>query len=175
MEQEIFKVIQSKLYEESNKHYQKCNDFATGIENKCKVNECNNKVVSKGYCNAHYLRYRHSKDLSLPIKNRRSDIYCSICGKKLNGKGGWNLCRSHYKKERRRIIQRELINHLGGKCSICGNSYPMECYDFHHKNRAEKDKGIGILFDNASLSKIIEEALKCDLVCANCHRTIHYG
>lgn len=62
------------------------------------------------------------------------------------------------------------------KCCLCGFSSFSEALEFHHVN--PKEKSFGICASNAttkSLEKQLKEMRKCILVCANCHRGIHYG
>jgi predicted HNH restriction endonuclease len=42
---------------------------------------------------------------------------------------------------------------------------------FHHRDPSTKDFGLGHF--SGSLARLIAEAAKCDLVCANCHRVRH--
>lgn len=70
--------------------------------------------------------------------------------------------------------KQNLISVFGGKCCICGfDSYP-EAMDFHHVNPEEKEFPLSSNVMK-SLDKQLEEAKKCILVCANCHRGIHAG
>jgi hypothetical protein len=55
-------------------------------------------------------------------------------------------------------------------CQDCGGRFPPECMDFDHV-RGDKSICLGFMFYGFSLDKIQEELEKCDLVCANCHRT----
>ncbi len=171
---ELLEQIQKRLLNESAKYYQ--NYIPQNKRDyQCAIDNCNNPAIAKGYCNAHYIRSRNGKDLSKPIKNRRRGTLCNTCNKPLSGKGGWNLCMNHYKQARRRGIWEVVIEYFGGKCKLCGGSYPVSCYDLHHKNRSEKEKGIGTLIDAVSIERLVEEILKCELYCANCHRIIHHG
>ena len=65
------------------------------------------------------------------------------------------------------------VDFLGGICSRCQIAYPLVCYDFHHKDPGEKDHSPTRLLQG-SRKKLQEEILKCELVCANCHRLIHH-
>ena len=59
-------------------------------------------------------------------------------------------------------------------CKTCGESrwYVLE---FHHRDPDEKEKAIGqMLHDGWSREKIMKEIEKCDTLCANCHRELHY-
>ena len=57
------------------------------------------------------------------------------------------------------------------KCEICGENRPW-CLDFHHTNPEEKEGEIAKLIE--SPRRMQEEIKKCIVVCANCHRDIHY-
>ena len=60
------------------------------------------------------------------------------------------------------------------KCSICGESHPATI-DFHHKDESEKEQGIAYFVGfGYSIDRIKKEMEKCEVLCANCHRKIHY-
>ena len=79
-----------------------------------------------------------------------------------------------YRRKRNRIInyKREVVNLLGGKCQNCGYSKCLAAFDFHHKE-LNKEEDISIMLNNNSKEKILKEAEKCILLCANCHRELH--
>lgn len=54
-------------------------------------------------------------------------------------------------------------------CMDCGNKFPSECMDFDHRNPSEKVAKVSLLL-TYSLSRVLNEVEKCDIVCANCHR-----
>ena len=65
---------------------------------------------------------------------------------------------------------------LGGKCCICGYDKCSRAMDFLHLNEDEKE--FGIASSNSitmALDKQLIELRKCVLLCANCHREVHYG
>lgn len=96
--------------------------------------------------------------------------------------------REHYKRNKAKHIEQskirtikhrkvlvEFINEYKSKhaCIECGEKDPI-CLDFHH---VSKDKDIEIA--NAvrrgwSLKRVETEIGKCVVVCANCHRKLHY-
>ena len=55
-------------------------------------------------------------------------------------------------------------------CQDCGNTFPPECMDFDHA-RGEKSFTIGQMKAHYSRRRLLDEIDKCDVVCANCHRT----
>ncbi len=136
----------------------------------CSVPGCSNKKLAKGLCNGHYLRKLKGKDLSSPVIPRR--VKCSLCDKPHYGKG---YCQAHYNYHLRKSRWLELIEYKGGKCQLCFGKFPYYVYDFHHRNPKEKDLTIGSEITNLSMKAIKQEVDKCDLLCANCHREVHYA
>ena len=60
-------------------------------------------------------------------------------------------------------------------CIICGEKDPL-VLDFHHREPSDKKHSIMYMISGEySVSKILEEIKKCDVVCANDHRRIHNG
>lgn len=60
------------------------------------------------------------------------------------------------------------------KCEICGESHPATL-DFHHKNAKDKKFGINTkVHSGYSIDLIKQELSKCQVLCANCHRKLHY-
>ncbi len=70
-----------------------------------------------------------------------------------------------------------VIESLGGGCLNCGKEATREnmvCFDFHHIKQEEKSLQVTSLITGGySLEKIMEEASKCVLFCACCHRLYH--
>lgn len=75
-------------------------------------------------------------------------------------------------KEKRKQKLQILVELLGNKCSKCLESFPLCVYDFHHINTNTKEFTIGEHMGKA-LKTLKEEALKCVLLCSNCHRITH--
>lgn len=59
-------------------------------------------------------------------------------------------------------------------CCFCGESVAV-CLDFHHIDPSEKDRDVSYWRASKSKRKMIEEMLRCAVVCANCHRKVHAG
>jgi hypothetical protein len=60
------------------------------------------------------------------------------------------------------------------KCVICSESHPA-IIEFHHKKGWDKENEIGVMVGHGySVESIKEEIKKCRILCANCHRKIHY-
>ena len=56
-------------------------------------------------------------------------------------------------------------------CMDCGIKYPPAVMEFHHRDPSTKVSTVSSM----ACSKMAEEAAKCDLTCANCHRMRHHG
>lgn len=68
-------------------------------------------------------------------------------------------------------LKRELVNMLGGKCSKCGYDRCINALEFHHRDPTQKEFNVSRM-TSYSREKVLAEAQKCDLVCANCHAEI---
>ena len=84
--------------------------------------------------------------------------------------------RSNYEcvKTHRHNVKEELVKYKGGKCEICGYDKCLGALDFHHLDPRQKDFAISNSNIYKNFDKLKEEVDKCILVCANCHREIHY-
>ncbi len=76
-------------------------------------------------------------------------------------------------KSHRQKIKIKAIEYKGGKCEKCSYDKCKWALDFHHINKEEKDFNIA-RYGTLSWEKIKVELDKCIMVCANCHREIHY-
>ena len=72
----------------------------------------------------------------------------------------------------RKRIKIALVEAYGHKCAYCGLVEDACLYDFHHINPDTKSFGIGSATTTRSRQAYVEEAKKCIMLCANCHRKI---
>lgn len=56
-------------------------------------------------------------------------------------------------------------------CSMCGEK-DIACLDFHHIR--DKSKNISELVSIENFNRLVLEVDKCIVLCANCHRKLHY-
>ena len=69
--------------------------------------------------------------------------------------------------DKRREISRATRNAIKSvPCKDCGRSYPPYVMQFDHLDAKTKVADVSQLRDR---SRIVKEAAKCDVVCANCH------
>lgn len=68
------------------------------------------------------------------------------------------------------------IEYKGGKCAMCGYNKCTSALEFHHLDPSIKEynKDSRGLNRRRSFDNSKNELDKCILVCANCHREIHY-
>ena len=82
------------------------------------------------------------------------------------------------KKRRNKARKKLLVERKGGACEVCGNVFPDCVFDFHHQIAAEKITEISKMIAKASDDEFnddaIPEAMKCSLLCSNCHRLVHF-
>lgn len=105
-----------------------------------------------------------NKEFEITDYKQNSRKYCFECSPDRTSQGINTL---------RRAMRKEAVKRLGGKCARCGYDKCYWALDFHHKNPTEKT----IAFGRHKMKKWEDywgEAQKCELLCANCHRELHY-
>ena len=115
-------------------------------------------------------------------------MLCIICNKKLSGKQTKfcsrtchnkhsNYHQQSYVKQQERAGQRkkELVNLLGGCCSVCGYKKNYAALEFHHNDPTKKKFNLDSRkLSNSTWEGCLEESKKCILLCSNCHAEHHY-
>ena len=84
---------------------------------------------------------------------------------------------NNYESQKLRGIKRkyEAILSRGAKCGKCGYDKNISALEFHHLDPNLKEYQIDSRrFSNTSIDKLEQELNKCILLCANCHRELHY-
>lgn len=77
---------------------------------------------------------------------------------------------------RRRAKKREWFDSILStlECIKCGEDHPG-CIDFHHRDPSTKIDEISKMWRNLRSNEVIlAEIAKCDVLCSNCHRKLHY-
>jgi len=76
------------------------------------------------------------------------------------------------KTEKLRKLKKDMLDYRGGKCSMCGYDKCIGSLDFHHIDPSKKETIIN-KFRNLETAK--PELDKCIILCANCHRELHFN
>ncbi|MFQ5541379.1 MAG: hypothetical protein ACE5E2_01000 [Candidatus Binatia bacterium] len=76
-------------------------------------------------------------------------------------------------QKRRRKIREMAVERLGGRCTHCGYDRCGEPLELHHLESSDKDFGISDKGYTRSWERVRAELLKCEFLCANCHREVH--
>lgn len=71
-------------------------------------------------------------------------------------------------------LKTECVSYKGGACERCGYNKYQGALEFHHLDPKEKDFAISSSTSRKLTDVLRKELDKCLLVCANCHREIHY-
>ena len=59
-------------------------------------------------------------------------------------------------------------------CADCQQRFPFYAMDFDHRNPTQKSFEVPRMLGRVDTERLLEEASKCDIVCANCHRIRTY-
>ena len=100
-----------------------------------------------------------------PCKNEKAREWYNKNKKEINQK------QFEYRKERKQwfIDYKQTL-----KCEKCGENHPATL-DFHHLDPTKKEFAISDQLWAKNKEKVLEEISKCIVVCANCHRKIHWN
>lgn len=59
-------------------------------------------------------------------------------------------------------------------CKMCGQRHPA-ALDFHHRDPSQKISELSRIVSRGwGKDRFLKEAEKCDIICSNCHRILHY-
>lgn len=74
-------------------------------------------------------------------------------------------------QEIQKFIQQQKV---GMFCQRCGNT-DIRVLDFHHLDKSKKEMSISqIVYKGWGRERILQEIAKCEVLCANCHRILHW-
>lgn len=100
---------------------------------------------------------------------------CKTCKKELDRRryqAGHKKCKN---KERRQQLQATIDEYKQTRgCQLCPENTPC-CLDFHHHNNDKEFEIADGLARGLCLARLLKEAKKCTVLCANCHRKVHGG
>lgn len=88
-----------------------------------------------------------------------------------------NKDRYRESQARRRKQRRDFVDEYKLKkgCAKCGYDKCPDALEFHHKNPESKDSAIAnMVIDRVGWGRLKAELEKCIVLCANCHRELHW-
>ena len=94
---------------------------------------------------------------------QRKDASSYRCGK----------CASEAVTRHRQQRKAKLVKEHGGICVKCGYHKCVAALTFHHRDPSDKSFSLSGNGCPRSYEKMQKEALKCDLLCMNCHAEVH--
>lgn len=74
-------------------------------------------------------------------------------------------------RSRQNTVVKWLENLKDAPCTDCGRKFPHECMDFDHVRGRKLFEVNFTAYKWRGTKKLEREIAKCELVCANCHRT----
>lgn len=102
--------------------------------------------------------------------------YKNIEDQRVASKRHYEANKNKYKARNKiyRSSIREFVQKIkeSNPCVDCGVSYPYYVMDFDHLE--DKQEGINFLVSTGRIGALKQEMLKCEIVCANCHRSRSY-
>lgn len=79
-----------------------------------------------------------------------------------------------YKQKYKQEVKTYVSSLKQAGCSKCSEKHPA-CLEFHHLDPSQKEFEISTaMANNLSLVRIKSEIAKCIILCANCHRKLHW-
>lgn len=113
---------------------------------------------------------------------------CDVCNKKFSteklnkkrcspkcSKKGKAISSSKAVSKRRKKVAQLVKEYLGNECCICKYNKCDWALEAHHVFEEKKEFALSVRGLTRSLEKTLNEAGKCVLLCANCHREYHAG
>ena len=76
-------------------------------------------------------------------------------------------------REQKRARKLWAVEYLGGVCARCKSVVHPAAFEFHHRDPSAKDRDPSKTL-SLSMARLTAELDKCNLLCANCHRVVHF-
>lgn len=124
-----------------------------------------NEAYSKQY-SINRVGYLGKRALLVCVEHGQQEFYLES-----NKRYRCKKCNSESILRRKKKLKVELIRKFGGVCTRCGYSQNINALEFHHIDKMNKSFNLAQMTSH-SRDKVIQEANKCVLLCANCHREL---
>lgn len=109
---------------------------------------------------------------SIKAEAAKCDMLCPVCHRRRHY---YNIKPPTRPKDKTRLKYKTMmVKAFGGRCWSCSNEFEYFNFDFHHLDDDKKEFSLSsAMVKCLQLSKLIEEAKKCAMLCAICHRKLH--
>lgn len=107
--------------------------------------------------------HKHSRDGYGPM--------CKPCKAVYDRK--YNTRRLETNKQKKALLKLVVLAFKDRPCADCGIEYPPCILDFDHVS-GTKEFDIGFKYHSVAIDRLLDEIMKCEVVCANCHRMRTY-
>ena len=128
-----------------------------------KCTKCQKEKIETDF----HLKTNHSRGRQFQCKD------CRIAyGRQWYKTNRTKLCQS---ATDRKIAMRHWFAELKSKlqCIQCGFDHPAALV-FHHRDPSQKNGNISVVVFSWEKKRILKEIEKCDVLCANCRRVLHF-
>lgn len=131
-------------------------------------NDC---VIQKSpvYCDCNYLHTMASKEW---IKNNAESLRKYRRDWYHRNKKKRRIQNNQSRKNRQRDLNAIILS-FKKDCLLCPETHPA-CLDFHHRDPKQKRFCVASHQGNCSIDELLTEIAKCDVICSNCHRKLHW-
>lgn len=114
-------------------------------------------------------------------KNSKDGFYCyckeccsELCKEYYKNSKDYREERKKYSKKRKQKINKIIKEiKLKSGCKICGYNKCPDALEFHHINPEVKENKL-CRIKSCNKEKILNLISKCQILCANCHRELHW-
>ena len=108
----------------------------------------------------------------LRAEAEKCDLLCANCHRLRHAPSDADLTITVALRRKKKIMA---IEHFDGVCLGCRKRYPAPLFEFHHWDSREKEFEIATGGMGRSWQAIVDELVKCVMLCANCHVEVHTG
>ena len=108
----------------------------------------------------------------LKIEIAKCSVLCSNCHKREHPYQNKKVVGTNRRKEYQKRL-RVWMDGYKVSCEICGENY-QDCLEFHHIDEDKKEFNMATAHCREGKGAIINEIAKCQVLCSNCHRKLHW-
>lgn len=99
-------------------------------------------------------------------RGRMTSVYCKECLRQIG-------------RIRSVGFKRQCLEYKGGRCVRCGYDGCQAALEFHHRDPSAKEFSVAQHLKNVGHRYVLTDRVrgeldKCDLLCSNCHREVHF-